>query len=266
MRVGSVPFLVARPLDLGLDQEQGIELVHEVPAVLVRKLRAGKLDVALVSSIELFRKPGYRYLDGLAVAGHANVASVQLFLRKPIEELATVALDPASRTAATLVQVTLAELGHKPRFLEVPADRDPREVEADGWLRIGDRAFREYLEPDAHPVFNPSAAWREQTDLPFIFATWIVRDGVNISNWLPAFAGARACGRDALPQLASDAAEDWSLPLAETENYLLRECLYEPGSAMWPSLLAFRDRAAKLDLCEPDLIPEAVRFESTSSQ
>ena len=107
LRVGSVPYLVARPLDLGLGDEPGITLTHAVPARLVEALRAGDLDVALVSSVESFRRPGYRYIDGLAVAGRGTVSSVQLFLRRPLEELQTVALDPASRTARALCQCLL---------------------------------------------------------------------------------------------------------------------------------------------------------------
>jgi chorismate dehydratase len=259
--VGTVPFLVARPLDLGLEREPGIELRRDVPARLVEALRAGELDVALVSSIELFRRPGYRYLSGLAVAGHGFVASVQLFLRRPPEELRTIALDPASRTGAALVRVMLAQRGLSPTFLEVPAGEDPREVEADGWLRIGDRALREYLEQGARPVFNPSAAWRESTGRPFVFAAWIVRPGVELEPWLPAFGRARARGREATRELARSAASEWSLPEDATLRYLAEECLYEPGRSMRPSLFDFRDRAAELGLCETDHEPSAIGSE-----
>src|SRR5262245_30857399 len=104
LRVGTVPYLVARPLDLGLASEPGIELVRAVPAELVAGLRDGTLDVALSSSIELFRRPGYRYLDGLAVAGRGRVSSVQLFLRRTLADVRRVALDPASRTSAVLAE------------------------------------------------------------------------------------------------------------------------------------------------------------------
>ena len=48
LRVGSVPYLVGRPLDLGLGEEPGIELSHDVPAVLVERLREGEIDVAVL--------------------------------------------------------------------------------------------------------------------------------------------------------------------------------------------------------------------------
>ena len=84
LRVGTVPYLVGRPMDLGLEDEEGIELRYEVPSRLVEQLRTGEIDVALVSSIELFRRPEYSYIAGIGVAGRGVVSSVQLFLRKAI--------------------------------------------------------------------------------------------------------------------------------------------------------------------------------------
>ena len=259
LRVGSVPYLVGRPLDLGLEREGGIELVRRVPAELVAGLRAGDVDVALVSSIELFRQPGYRWLAGLAVAGAGSVGSVQVFLRRPLAEVRTLALDPASRTAAALVQVLLADPGPAPRCVEVAAGDDPRAAAADAWLRIGDPALREHLsEPDL-PVFNPSQAWAERTGLPFPFAVWIVRPGVELApGEVEAFARSRAHGLARLDELAGAASRAWRLPLAACRKYLCEECRYEPGPALAPALRAFRDRAAALGLCRADLDPRPI--------
>ena len=65
LRVGTVPYLVGRPLDSGLEAEPGIALSQHVPAQLVARLHDKSLDVALVSSIELFRTSGHRFIDGL---------------------------------------------------------------------------------------------------------------------------------------------------------------------------------------------------------
>lgn len=259
LRVGSVPYLVGRPLDRGLGDEPGISLEHDVPARLIERLRAGDLDVALVSSIELFRQPGYRYIPGIGVAGRGHVASVQVFLEKPIPEVRTIALDPSSRTAATLARVLLAERpGGAPDFFEVPSGDDPRKAGCDGWLRIGDPALREFYEPDAPKVFNPSRAWVERTGLPFVFAAWIIRPGVEIEPHLAAFARARLAGARHVGELAAQAAEEWSLPLQACCTYLFDECEYEPGAEMHQALLAFRDAAAKLELCDASIEPARV--------
>lgn len=258
LRVGSVPYLVGRPLDLGLGDEPGIQLSHDVPAVLVERLRAGEIDVAMVSSIELFRRPGYGYLDGLAVSGAGFVASVQLFLRKPVAQIRSVAFDPASRTARTLVRILLDDrAGGAPEFIEVPRGVDPRSVTADGWLRIGDAALREH-HLESLPYFNPSEEWAARTGLPFVFAPWIVGPGVEIEPHLPAFLRARARGAAAAPTLAAEAAAKWDLPLEACREYLLRECSFELGEDMDLSLRTFRDRAASLELCRGDLNPRPI--------
>ncbi len=267
LRVGSVPYLVARPLDAGLEQEPGIELVRRVPAELVAALRGGELDVALVSSIELFRRPGYAFLDGLGVAGAGHVGSVQVFLRAPIADVASVALDPASRAAATLVRVlferrpgTAEGLPRAAvRWIEVPAGADPRAAPADAWLRIGDPALREHLAPGSPPVFNPCAEWTARTGLPFVFAVWIVRPGMRLgAAQVEAFARARERGRSRLDALADEAAREWDLPVEACRRYLGRECRYEPGADLWPSLRRLRDEAAALDLARADLEPEPI--------
>ncbi|MDZ4772881.1 MAG: menaquinone biosynthesis protein [Planctomycetota bacterium] len=268
LRVGSVPYLVGRPLDLGLEHEPAIEFSKHVPAELVVRLRSGELDVALVSSIELFRAPGYRYIDGIAVAGASEVASVQLFLRRPIRDVRSIALDPASRAAATLVRILcgrdLDAPGNgkpqtAPEFVEVAPGRDPREAATEAWLRIGDAALREHWTEPELPVFNPSREWALRTALPFVFACWIVRaDAALEEPHVEAFRRARTRGRAAREKLADEAAATWNLPPEKCRRYLVEECLYEPGAAMQRALTRFRDEAAALGLCDGTLSPSPI--------
>ena len=262
LRVGSPPYLVARPLDCGLEREGQIELVRAVPSRLVELLRAGELDVALVSSIELFRRPGYAFLAGPAVSARGPVASVQVFLRRPLAEVETVALDPSSRAAQALTRIVLPRrLGRAPRFLEPPAGSDPAEAcpDAHAWLRIGDPALRTWLAPAPPPAFNPSAAWTEDTGLPFVFAVWLVRAGLELTpGEVEAFAAARARGAEHIEALGREASQAWGLPLEACRRYLREECRYDAGPELEPALWAFRDAAAALGLCRADLEPRAV--------
>lgn len=257
LRVASVPYLVGRPLDEGLAREPGIEFSRAVPARLARGLADGSLDVGLVSSIELFRLAGASYLDGPCIAGEGRVSSVQVFLRKPVEAVRSLALDPASRTSVVLSQVVWP--GPRPELVEVPEGADPRAAPADAWLRIGDAALREHLAPGSPPVFNPSAAWRERTGLPFVFALWVARAGIELEPWAAAFARSRAVGAARTPALAREAAAAWRVPEAATRHYLLEECLYEPGERLAPALHAFRDAAAALGLAHAQARPRGVR-------
>lgn len=265
LRVGAVPYLVGRPLIAGLCDEPGFELSFAVPSRLVDGLRAGELDVALVSSIELFRQPGYGYLAGSAIASRGFVASVQVFLRKPVDQVESLALDPASRTAQALAQVMLArraasEGRRAPRAFE-PESLSPEASNADAWLCIGDPALVRTLSAHAPPSFNPSEAWAKAFALPFVFAAWVVRSGVTLSSeQIQAFARARERGSQpaALAELAAEGAARWKLPLAACQRYLAEECRYDPGLDFAPALRRFRDEAARLGLADGALEPHVL--------
>src|SRR5205085_10515384 len=133
----------------------------------------------------------------------------------------------------------------------------PREAETDARLRIGDPALPEHLAPGSPPVFNPSAEWTARTGLPFVFATWIVRGGVELApSALAAFARARTRGIERVDALAIEAARTWGLAEADCRRYLRDECLYEPGPRMHASLLRLRDEAAAIGLARGELTPE----------
>ncbi len=263
LRVGTVPYLVARPLDWGLEEEPGIELTRAVPAKLVESLRSGELDVALVSSIELFRQPGYSYLPDLAVAAFGHISSVLMFHNCPLQELKSIALDPASRAARALLQVVLSERGIHPEWVDVPSGEDPRHAGCDGWLRIGDAALKECVDPTTPEAFCPSAAWLEQTGLPFPYAVWIVRPGVDIHPHLEAFTSARERGAKALSQLIEIGAKTWELEPLFVHRYLALESRYQLGDELPLALDEFRDRAAQLGLCEAHHDPSTIEPQET---
>ncbi|HZL99446.1 MAG TPA: MqnA/MqnD/SBP family protein, partial [Planctomycetota bacterium] len=100
VRLGSVPYLNARPLVAGLDRERGVELSEAPPSELARQLRAGRLDAALASAVELLRDPPLGWIAGPAIASRGPVASILLFVRGPPAAVRSLALDRSSLTAA----------------------------------------------------------------------------------------------------------------------------------------------------------------------
>ncbi len=263
MRAGAPPYLVARPLTAGLESDPRIAFEHAVPARLVERLRAGTLDVALVSSIELFRQPGYSYLAGPAVAAKGEIASVQVFLKQPLERVRRVDLDPTSRTAQALVQIVLpsraAPSGERIRFSEGSGQGQS----CDAWLEIGDPALLRRLSAAPPPSFDPAAAWTEETGLPFVFAVWIARAGFEpTGEQCASIEAARQRGRQEIDALAREASRVWGLPQGACAQYLTRECRFEPGNELEPALREFQMRAARLDLCRGDYRPRAIAMET----
>ena len=59
--------------------------------------------------------------------------------------------------------------------------RSAEEVDADAVLLIGDRAMRACLPGFAH-AFDLGQEWHDWTGLPFVYAFWAVREGVDLGD------------------------------------------------------------------------------------
>src|SRR5205807_7030921 len=139
MRIGAVSYLNTKPLVYGLAElAPQDELVFDLPSRLADDLAAGRLDVALIPSIEFFKNPNYTIVSDACIACRGPVRSVKLFSRVPLPSIRTLALDEGSRTSVALVQILLRErFGIEPRLLPFPIDIQPEAVDADALLMIG---------------------------------------------------------------------------------------------------------------------------------
>jgi chorismate dehydratase len=194
-RVGSVRFLNAVPLTRGLEDQ----VIFEVPSKLAEMLRRDELDAALVSVTEVLFNDRYDILDGVAIASLGEVQSVLLAHRKPIDEIKEVFCDPASLTSVNLLRVLLAERGLTPEFKSLPG-YDFAEL-PDYALLIGDHALNLLLNPHEHEIWDLGAAWVEFTKLPFVYAVWALRRGMENSDLRRQLREAKAFGLDTLDHI-----------------------------------------------------------------
>src|SRR5215469_13460406 len=172
-RIGSVPYLNAAPLTQNLDSE----LIFATPAKLAEMLRRDELDAALVSITEVLMNDRYDILDGVSIASLGEVYSVFLAHKKPIEEIKEVYCDTASLTSVNLLKVLLAERGLKPEFK--PLENYAVAAEKDFVMLIGDRAIEFQRAPHTCEILDLGEAWLELTQLPFVYAVWALRRGID---------------------------------------------------------------------------------------
>ncbi|MEW6746688.1 MAG: menaquinone biosynthesis protein [Planctomycetota bacterium] len=261
LRVGNVPYLNARPLGVGLSSEAGLAVEEDLPSALVEKLRDARLDVAFVSSIEIFRKPGYRVIPGLGVASRGSVESVLLFHRAELADGCTLSLDTSSRTGEALVRIACERfLGlHGVRYRHDPPTVDPRTIPADGVLRIGDPAMR-YAAAVAGEMerLDLGTLWNERTRLPFVYAMWVVAPGVRLGDRLQVFYRALERGLAERCRLAEEASRSLPLTFDQAWHYLADVIHYRLGEEDLEGLLRFRDLAAELGLARRDISLELV--------
>jgi predicted solute-binding protein len=200
-RVGSVSYLNAVPLTRGLEDE----VIFATPSELAGMLQRDELDAALVSVTEVLFNDRYDILDGTAIASLGEVKSVLLACRKPLEEVREVFCDTASLTSVNLLRVLLAERGLKPEFK--PLENYASAREKDFVLLIGDPALDFSFGPYQHEIFDLGAAWFELTQLPFVYAVWALRRGMENSALRRQLTDAREFGLDTLEHIIRNRTE-----------------------------------------------------------
>ena len=200
-RVGSVKALNTVPLTRGVEDQ----VVYATPAKLAEMLRRDELDAALVSVVEPLLNDRYDILDEIAVASLGEVKSVLLAHRQPLEQMREVFCDTASLTSVRLLKVLLAERGLKPEFK--PLQDYNFTSPPDNLMLIGDPALDFLFGQHDHEIFDLGAGWFEMTGLPFVFAVWALKRGVENKALRRQLREARDFGLDTLDHIIRDRTE-----------------------------------------------------------
>ena len=226
VKYGAVSYLNARPLIEGLSP-----IVLDTPAALARRVLDGEVETALLP-VAAAAASGLTRVGALGIAAEGNVDSVLLFLRRPVAELATIRLDPASRTSRVLARLILRERhGVDPEHVE--------NADADAELVIGDAAL--VRSATGEPALDLAAEWTAWTGLPFVFAAWY-----GDASAADALEEAYRRGRERL----SDYAAESALPLDEEAlvQYLRERIRFRIGKREEAGLERFLELSRSHDL------------------
>lgn len=218
-RVGSVPYLNGAPLTRGIEDQ----VILATPAKLAEMLQRDELDAALVSITEVLFTDRYDVLDGVAVASLGEVKSVLLAHRRPIEEAKEIFCDTASLTSVQLLKVLLGERGLTPEFKPLPSYSDL----PDYALLIGDPAIDFLRSSPSHEIWDLGEAWYDLTHLPFVYAVWALRRGIDNKLLREKLREAKEFGLDTLDYLISSRTE---YDLEFRKDYLGWHIHYHLGS------------------------------------
>ncbi len=159
-------------------------IVDGVPAELNRLLSSGEIDICPSSSIEYARHPDdYLILPGHSISSNGPVESVLLFSPTPLAALSGVpiAITGESATSIALLKAILKEFIRLDDIIFYVPEDPVEELIAAGVpaLLIGDRALKMSAKGlPAVNIIDLGALWYHFTNLPFVFALWLVRKGV----------------------------------------------------------------------------------------
>ena len=259
VKVGAVSFLNTKPLihplldDPQFPGSEAIELSLAVPSRLAVELKDGDLDVGLIPIIEYFRADiEYKIIRGISICSRGPVLSIQLLSRVPIPDIRSVALDTSSRSSRALVQIVLAERYNlHPDFYSCPPTIDPREVDTDAVLLIGDAALRRLGATDF--TVDLGAEWTTLTGLPFVYACWVARGEVELGQVPQTLLNAKECGIDKIPEITRIESQRLGFPESLCRDYLTKHIFYDLGDSEIAGLKKFYELAVKHDLAQPDV-------------
>lgn len=254
IRVGAVAYLNSKPLTwLLADLAPQAEILLDLPSRLADGLAAGRLDVALVPSIEYFRDPTYAIVSDACVACDGPVRSIKLYGRVPVERIRTLALDEGSRTSAAMTRILLKErFGLEPKLEQLPIGGSLDDTSADAVMLIGDRGMIP-VDGEFRFVWDLGEEWSRWTGLPFVFAMWIARSGVDLRGLDDALAAARDQGIDRLPEIARHEAPLLGLSEEECLGYLRDNLRFHLAAREREGLSAFCRLAEKHQLVPPGI-------------
>jgi len=246
IRIGAVSFLNTRPLVQGLQTGSDYTLATDIPSVLAEKLRLGEIDVGLIPIVEYLRGVGDSLLPGICIASDGPVRTVKLFSRVHPSELSDVAVDSGSRSSVALLRILLAErFDVTPDFHIHRPDLAAMLQRHQAALLVGDVAFTDTGAPF---VWDLGQAWKELTNLPFVYAVWTLRDGVDaarVGHWL---GQAKEQGLQQLEAIAHAATGTAGLDAASILRYFRESLRYTLGERELRGVEAFQKLCQRYNL------------------
>ncbi len=221
VRIGAVSYLNSRPLVWSLARlAPDAEITVDLPSRLAEGLEQGRLDVALVPSIEYFRHPGWTIVSNACVACEGRVRSIRLYSRVEVAAIRSLALDEGSRTSVALARILLkARYGLEPQLRRLPIGARAQESGTDAVVLIGDRAMRE-TDNGFAVAWDLGEEWSRWTGLPLVTAMWTARPGVDLGQLDQTLARARDDGAAHLERIAREEAPQVGIPEADCLSYL----------------------------------------------
>ncbi len=247
IRVGSVSFLNAKPLIFGLDHTRDVKLALDVPSRLIDGLRGHEFDMALLPVIDYQRMAGLRVVTSGGIGCDGPTLTVRIFSRVPISEIQWLACDTDSHTSVALARVILAErFGLRPQFVDLKRGIDqPCEAR----LLIGDKVVCEEPSGFEHQL-DLGLAWKQMTGLPFVFAAWMVRDGVDLGDLPQRLERAKRQGLKHVDEIIAQHAVPRGWPPGVALQYLTCYLTYDIGERQLKAIQQFHALAERYGLVE----------------
>ena len=229
-----------------------VELVLDnAPARSAELLANGRVDAALVPVIAYHQLDDVKLVSDVCVGAKEQVRSVCLVTRgEDLADVRSVALDVSSRTSVVLTKIIFREfLGSEPDWCNSAPNIETMLASADCALLIGDPALKLSDLDDGRAglrTFDLARLWKHYTDLGFIFAMWMTRNGRSAID----FAAARDEGLAHIDAIVSNYAPEIKVGEDAMRTYLSQNISYSVSDDLQRGMELYFALAKNHGLCE----------------
>ena len=258
LRIASVSYLNAKPLIHGLETQGDLSLILDVPSKLLPGLRDQRFDIALLPVID------YQRLENLVVVPSGGIGcdgptlTVRIFSRCPIEKIKTLACDTDSHTSVALARIILAEqFKIHPQLIDLMKDESPSAPPAEARLLIGDKVVCEEPPGFEHQL-DLGSAWKKMSGLPFVFAVWTARAGIDLRDLPQRLEIAKQAGLANVRQIVEKYATPRGWPAGIANQYLTSYLKFDIGPTQLSAIEKFHQLAHQYQIIERP--PRALRL------
>ncbi len=251
IRLASVSYLNAKPLVEGLDAHPDLDIHYAVPSGLLERLQSERADVALLPVIDYQRGDGFRIVPAGGIGCDGPTLTVRIFSKTPIGRIEKLACDADSHTSVVLARIVLAEhYGIRPEFVSAVDRNDSTSAR----LLIGDKVVCEEPVGYEHQV-DLGEAWKEMTGLPFVFAIWTARAGVNLHDLPARLERAKNRGLSNVDAIVREHGVPRGWPPEIARRYLTQYLKFDIGPRQLQAIELFHELAARHGAIDRQLQP-----------
>ena len=179
-KIAAVSYLNTIPFIYGIEYAKKLHttLLLRTPSNCAELFKRNEVDIALVPVGSLYDLEDYKIITSFCIGASTNVRTVTIMGNSPIDKIDTLWLDSHSRSSALLAKILCEEywkITPNYRYLDDYSVLDePKANEA--FLLIGDKVFD--YESKFKYIYDLAEEWQLRTKLPFVFAVWIAKVGV----------------------------------------------------------------------------------------
>ncbi len=253
-RLGLPRLIAARPLVHGLvrNAPDGVAVTWGEPSDLAALLERGRVDAALVPSIEFLRGAGDALVEGPALVARSGPGVITLVAQREPSRIARVAVSEYARTSNAVLRFVLAECCGVVPDLVVVRDHVARWREcADAVLLAADDALRHAISPESlhegDVELDVATMWCDLTGEPLALAVAACSRDAD-ERAARALVDARNAGIRDLSCVADDVAAETHLPSADLYDHYSRRFSWALDDDARASLRTLESWALRFDL------------------